>query len=195
MEDRSFGPRGAAFALIAGGLLTVVLFVPFTLAHGPTSYNEQRVVLGADMHRWGFALGTLPVAAIAYGLWVLRSRFAGPSRVAAGALTVTVAALGVSVLQDLLFRALGPPLALFVLAPGLALAAVTARGSCRLALAALAVVTWAGVGVALIPASTSDELGGYRIFGVLVYVMGGLLWTALGACALRHQKPRQPAPY
>ena len=49
------------FAIIVGGVAMSVLFVPFTVAHGPTSYNEERLVAGWSMHGWGLLLGTVPL--------------------------------------------------------------------------------------------------------------------------------------
>ena len=50
----------AATAMVVGGIIAGAAFVPFTIAHGPTSYNLEREVLGWDMHDWGFLMGTIP---------------------------------------------------------------------------------------------------------------------------------------
>ena len=76
--------RGAAAALVIGGLLMALFFVPFTITHGPTSFNEERTLLGLDMHSWGLFLGVAPNVAIAAGFWTLRRRVAGSSRIAVG---------------------------------------------------------------------------------------------------------------
>jgi hypothetical protein len=41
------------------------LFVPFTRAHGPTSYNEEREILTWDMRAWGFVQFVLAPVTIA----------------------------------------------------------------------------------------------------------------------------------
>ena len=38
-----------------------------------------------------------------------------------------------------------------------------------------------GVALALLAQAASGALGGYRLFGILVYGVGGLLWASLGA--------------
>ena len=51
VADRPTGPRTwiAAAVVAIGGVAMTALFVPFTLAHGPTSYNEEREIVGWDM--------------------------------------------------------------------------------------------------------------------------------------------------
>ena len=59
--------------IAAGGVLMTLLFIPFTLAHGPTSFNEEKVVLGLDMLGWGFAMGVVPnmlMTGLAGCLWI-----------------------------------------------------------------------------------------------------------------------------
>ena len=58
--------------MVVGGILSSGVFVPFTIAHGPTSYNLEREILGWDMHNWGFLMGTLPPLLVGAGLWSLR---------------------------------------------------------------------------------------------------------------------------
>jgi hypothetical protein len=79
--------------MTVGGLTMVLLWIPFTLAHGPTSYNEERVVAGMDMHGWGFLLGVVPNLAIAAGLVVVRAALSEGRRGSARALWVVVGAL------------------------------------------------------------------------------------------------------
>ena len=104
--------RGAASALMVGGLLITLLFVPFTITHGPTSFNEERTLLRLDMHWWGLLLGVAPNVLIAAGFWTLRRRVAGSSRLAVSACMTICAVLGLSAIGDLAFRALGPPFGL-----------------------------------------------------------------------------------
>jgi hypothetical protein len=48
MEHRQL----AAAAILVGGVFEMVTFIPFTIAHGPTSYDLKRDVLGWDMQGW-----------------------------------------------------------------------------------------------------------------------------------------------
>jgi hypothetical protein len=183
--------RDAAWAIVAGGLLMTALFVPFTLAHGPTSVNEEHQVLGADMHRWGLFLGVLPCALISGGVWKLRRTIAADRRGAYAATTVTYVALALSAAADLAFGALGPPFAVLVLAPALLVAGLAPQrsragdGPTRWVLCLLGVVLTGAVVFALVPMETSDGFGGFRIFGLLAYALAGLLWAALGLVLLR----------
>jgi hypothetical protein len=172
--------------MVAGGLLMTALFVPFTLTHGPTSFNEERRLLGHDMLFWGLLLGVVPNVFLGVGFWRLRDRAAGVRRVTRTAITAMVGALVVSAAMDLGFRGLGAPFMLFVLAPAAAVGAATLapRGPeqrrVRRVLGVLAAVLLAGLAVALVPIETSDAFGGYRIFGLLVYAAAGLIWAWLG---------------
>lgn len=178
--------RGAASALVVGGLLMTLLFVPFTITHGPTSFNAERTLLRLDMHWWGLLLGVAPNVLIAAGFWTMRRRVAGSSRLAVAACTTMCAVLGLSAIADLAFRALGPPFGLFVLTPAAVVACVSAapRGSvnarARVLIGVLAAALTTGLILALIPAQTSDSFSGYRVFGVLVYATAGIAWALLG---------------
>lgn len=193
--ERSWMVRVGPVAIILGGLSMAAIFVPFTLAHGPTSYNEERDILGWDMHAWGFLLGVLPNVLIAGGLWRLRERIAGGRRSATLILAVGCAGLLLDALMNLAFRALGAPFVLFLLVPvtiALAIlipATTPARVRTRVAVAALGMVLATGLAVALIPQETSDSFGGFRIFGTVVYGLGGLLWALLGLSLRRRQRP------
>lgn len=179
--------RAAVVAVVIGGLMMTALFVPFTLAHGPTSFNEERLVLGFDMHRWGLLLGVLPNLLIGAGLWRLRKRITAGRREPSTALVILCCALMLDGLLNLGLGSLGAPFVLFILAPTiLALAAVAPAGGLgrvrlRVLLAALGVSLAVGVALALLAQATSDAFGGYRVFGILVYGVGGLLWASLGA--------------
>lgn len=163
-----------------------LLFVPFTITHGPTSFNEERILLGLDMLWWGLLLGVAPNALIAAGLWTMRRRVAGSSRLALVACSTICAVLVLSAVADLAFRALGPPFGLFVLAPAAVVACVSAapRGAvnarARVLIGVLAMVLTTGLILVLLPAQISDSFSGYRIFGVLVYATAGIAWAILG---------------
>lgn len=81
----------AATAIMAGGLVEAAAFIPFTIAHGPTSYNLGNEVLGWDMHRWGFIMGSIPQLLVGTGLWPLRGLVAGGRRIAIAALSPSCA--------------------------------------------------------------------------------------------------------
>jgi hypothetical protein len=162
--------------------MMTLLFIPFTLTHGPTSINEEHVILGLDMHAWGFALGVVPNLLIAGGLWRCRDWLAGDRRSARIALTVICVALLASAAMDLAFRALGPPFSLFILAPASTAAALTLplpTGG-RLLIGALAMCLWVGLVMSLIPLEIQDGFNGYRITGTVMYGAVGLLWAAFG---------------
>jgi hypothetical protein len=165
-----------------GGVLMTLLFIPFTLAHGPTSINEEHVILGLDMHGWGFAMGVVPNVLIAAGLWLCRDWLAQERRAARIALTVICVALLASAAMDLAFRALGPPLSLFILAPATTVAALTLPPSitARVLMAGLSLCLWGGLVLSLIPLEIQDGFNGYRITGTVMYGAVGLLWAALG---------------
>ncbi len=181
--------------MIIGGLVAVVTFIPFTNAHGPTSFNVEREVLGWDMHRWGSVMGTVPQALVGLGVWRLRDQLAGGRRIASRALTVMCVAMFLFAAMNLVMRAIGPPLDLFLVAPAGIVAATTtaARGATRGLLVALAGSYAASLVLALVPLETSDSFGGYRIFGLIAYAGVGALWAALGAVLLRHPQARPVA--
>jgi hypothetical protein len=179
------GRRWAPGALVVGGLLSAALHVPFTITHGPTSFNREDSLWGLDMHGWGFLLGTIPSALLAVGLWLLRDRIASGSKSARIALTVVAVAFAADTVLNLAVRALGAPFALLVIGPALLVATAVTRGPVRLVVGALALVTCTGIGVTFIPQETQDHFGGYRIYGTLVHVVGGLLWSTLGLLLTR----------
>ncbi len=171
--------------MIVGGTLASAVFVPFTIAHGPTSYNLGHTVLGWDMRNWGFLMGTIPPLLVGAALWSFRELVDGERRAAFRALTVMCVAMFLFAAMNAAFRAIGPPFDLFLLAPASAVAALTARaGPIRVALGLLAAAYCAALALALIPSETSDSLGGFRIFGVIAYASVGLLWAAFGVSML-----------
>ena len=101
-------------------------------------------------------------------------------------LAIECVAMLLDALTNLAFGALGAPFVLFILAPAtLALAAITpVRGAVgvrfRVLLAAIGIILAASVALALISNEAADSFGGYRIFGIAVYVLVGVLWSLLG---------------
>lgn len=188
--------RSEPAALIAGGIAAAVLFVPFTLTHGPTSYNLEREVLGWDMHRWGLLMGTIPEVLIGVGLWRLRGLLAGARRVTAGALAVVCATMFLFAAMNLALGGIGPPFDLFLLVPATAVAAATTarHGATRAMLVLLAATYCAALAIALVPQQVSDAVDGYRIFGLVVNVGVGVLWAVLGMyIILTTRSPRAAA--
>lgn len=173
--------RAAAAAVGLGGVAMVSLWVPFTLTHGPTSYNEERVLGGMTMIGWGLLLGVVPNVLVAAGLVAARGRLTG-RRGSTLALGVVVTALVGSALLDLALGGLGPPFSIFLLAPAtLALAALTRERGVRLAWAFLAMAYVVALGLTLVKQETSDGLNGYRIYGLAAHVAVGLGWLVLAA--------------
>ena len=91
--------RPAALGMVLGGLLMTVLYVPFTIAHGPTSFNLDNEVLGADMLLWGFLLGVLPCLLLGPALWRLRDAAAGARPITRTAWTIVACLLLLSAAQ------------------------------------------------------------------------------------------------
>lgn len=184
----------AATAMVVGGIIAGAAFAPFTIAHGPTSYNLEHEVLGWDMHNWGFLMGTVPPLLVGAGLWSFRALVAGGRRSAFRALTVMCVAMFLFAAMNLAYRAMGPPLDLFLLAPTGVVAALTTprRGPIRVVLGLLAIAYCAALAMVMIPLETSDSFGGFRIFGVIDYAGVGVLWAAFGATLLVTDRPRPP---
>lgn len=185
-------PTAAATAIVVGGVVAAVTFLPFTLAHGPTSYNLEREVLGWDMHRWGWLMGTIPELLVAVGLWRLRELVAGERRATVGALGVMCAAMVLFAAMNGVLGAIGPPLDLLLLAPASVLAALTTprRGPTRAMLVALAAAYCAALAVGVIPPETSDRFDGARVFGLIAFVGVGALWATFGAVLMREGQTR-----
>jgi hypothetical protein len=178
--------------LIAGGLVAVPLWLVFTVVHGPTSFNENNVTLGLDMHAWGLLLGVIPNALVAAGLWLGRSALLADgghaARIGFGLLLLAVV---VSAAHELVSRALGPPILLpFIAAGAVVLALAPRHGTApgqriRAALLGLGLLLGVAFVWALTPLDTFDRVGGYRIYGVMAHLLGGLGWALLGYLVTR----------
>lgn len=89
-----------------GGVLLVAGWIPFTIAHGPTTVNENREVLGLSPDAWNRLL-SVPLVFVAVGLMAIHSR----QRLLAGWLGKTgyaVSLVGL-VLWAVSYFTLGPP--------------------------------------------------------------------------------------
>jgi hypothetical protein len=188
--------RAGGTLLILGGLAAVPLWLVFTNVHGPTSFNENHVTLGLDMHAWGLLLGVIPNVLVAAGLWLARPVLVlggGPlTRLGYGLVLAGVLA---SAVLDLLWRALGPPLLMPLIAAGLLTLALAPRrdgGSMtpiRGTLLFLGVLLAVAFLWALTPLDVFDSVGGYRIYGAMAHLAAGLAWAVVGLLVLR----RDPA--
>jgi len=183
----------AATSIVVGGILAGAAFAPFTIAHGPTSYNLEHEVLGWDMHRWGFLIGTIPPLLVGAGLWSLRALVAGGRRPAFHALTVMCVAMFLFAAMNVAFRAMGPPFDLFLLAPATVVAALTGAGKrpIRAVLGLIAAAYCAALVIAMIPPETSDRFGGFRIFGGVAYAGVGVLWAIFGVLLMAGRDGRR----
>jgi hypothetical protein len=191
-ERRLREERIGGVLLVAGGIVAVPLWLVFTSVHGPTSFNENNITLGLDMHAWGLMLGVIPNALVAAGLWLSRPMLLrGGGRAARIGFGLLLLALLVSAGLDLLFRALGPPLLLPFVAAGLLLLALAPReapgvdSAIRTTLLALGLLLTIAFGWGLVPLETSDSVGGYRIYGFLAHLLAGLGWALLGLVIIR----------
>jgi hypothetical protein len=200
MGDGSRAERAGGVLLIAGGLVAVPLWLVFTSVHGPTSFNENRVTLGLDMHAWGMLLGVIPNALVAGGLWLVRDALqARGGRAARVGYGLALGGLLVSALLDLAFQALGPPLMLPFIAAGLLLLAVAGRDAggldpmVQIVVLGLGLLLAVAFAWALVPLETSDSVGGYRIFGFMAHLLAGLGWALLGLVILRRHAVPAPA--
>jgi hypothetical protein len=197
--DRPRAERVGGLLIMAGGLVAIPPWLVFTSVHGPTSFNENNVTLGLDMHAWGLVLGVIPNALVAGGLWLSRPVvLRGGGRAARIGLGLLLLALLVSAGLDLLARALGPPIFLPFIAAGLLVLASAPRkapgmdGAIRTALLGLGLLLAVAFAWALVPLETSDSVGGYRIFGFMAHLLAGLGWALLGLAIIRRHPDVAP---
>lgn len=179
--------RQGAWLLVAGGLIAVPLWLVFTSVHGPTSFNENNVTLGLDMHAWGLLLGVIPNVLVAGGLWLGRSDLLrGGGRGARFGFGLLLLALLVSAGLDLLSRSLGPPVFLPFIAAGLIVLALAPRDGpgpakeIRATLLLLGLLLALAFAWALMPLETFDRVGGYRTYGLIAHLLAGIGWAFLG---------------
>ncbi len=194
------GFRRAAASVVVSGVLMAVLYVPFTITHGPTSIDRGREILSADMHVWGCLLGVLPCTGLGLGLWRLRGLAAGARTLTRMAWTTTAVLLVLSAAQDLAFRALGPPFLYFLMVPALLVAAATHQPRAlgdppvRLVTALLSLVLLGGLAAMLFLQKSEDGFGSYRMATFLLYGAGGLAWAVLGVALARVVADRELTP-
>ena len=179
--------RWPSLALIAGGGLMVGLWLIFTNVHGPTSYNLDRPFLGRGMHFWGMLLGGPPNLLVVAALLGVAPRLTqGASRRSRVGLGLAVFGLAVAGALDLIVGAINAPFFIPVVGVGLLLLALGRNASPALPRAAIAALIVIGVlelaasAWALAPLELSDQVAGYRWYGLMAHVGTGLGWVALG---------------
>lgn len=196
-------PRWAAWCLVASGVAAAAIWVVFTQSHGPTSYNENRIVVGGDMYFWGWLLGTIPNALLVAGLLGLRPMlFHGAGGIARTGYVLALLGLAVAGAVDLVGRALGPPLLLPVQALGLVLLGagparhgeLRPRADVRVVIGVIGALLFVAFGFALIPLDVVDAIGGYRIYGAIAHVATGVGWVVAGLLCLRSTAPAAQEP-
>lgn len=138
------------------------------------------------MHGWGLLLGSVYPLLFGAGLWPLRRHLAGGRRTSLWSLTVVCVTFFLLVLLTVLGGSLGPPYDIIILAPATVVAAITTprRGAMRAILIAIAASYIAAIAVGSIPGQAGDDIGSFRIFGVLGYAVPGALWATLGGAVL-----------
>lgn len=194
--------RGASLAFIAGGLLMAIFWIIYTGVHGPTSYDETRAVLGRSTLFWSLWLSVPPSLLVALGLALLYTRFfshaPGLARVGYG---LTMLSLVIPAAVDLfVWGGLGPPLLLPALSIGLILMGHRNNQNpsvlkqqryllMRMGLLLLAAFAWA-----LVPLEISDQVDGYRLFGLVAHLLPGIGWILLGLSFWKTPTPIVSAP-
>ncbi len=184
----------ASLFLIVGGALKVPLWFLFISLHGPTSVNEGGRFLGGDPLIWGAVMSAVPSLLVAAGLIGHAPRL-GAGRARRVGLVLALAALIVPAVVDLVSRALWPPLLVPVLAAGALVLGVTGRREPRLpalsstaflAIGALLAATFAFA--LLTPMVVFDQIGGYRLQGIVEHVLVGLGWVLVGVGLVRGRR-------
>lgn len=174
--------------MVAGGLLMAVLWLVFTRVHGPTSFNQDEVVLGGSMNFWGSMLGGPPNLLVAFGLMLLYPRVVKSTNLLTRVgYALTLVGLIVPAGMDLLiWGALGPPFFVPVVGIGLVLLASGNWHHAKVHRQSLSLLMLLGVfqliafGLALVPLGVSDQIGGYRLYGLFAHFATGIGWVMLG---------------
>jgi hypothetical protein len=180
--------RWASLAFVAGGLLMAVLWLIYTSVHGPTSFDQTRAVLGRSTLFWSLLLSVPPSLLVALGLIVLYPRLASRARrVPRIGYALTLIALVVPAGLDLfVWGGLGPPFFVPVVGIGLILLALGNWHNPQLQRQSLYLLMLIGVfqeiafASAMIPLEVSDQIGGYRMYGLFAHFLTGIGWGALG---------------
>ncbi|HEX4745823.1 MAG TPA: hypothetical protein VFU99_02975 [Gaiellaceae bacterium] len=187
-DDRSPAPVWAALAMIAGGLVQVGLWPIFTRLHGPTSFNEDKELLGGEAQLWGALMEGPSSLLIAAGLAGAYSLLVAPAgRAGRIGFWMALAGLVIPAVFSLAIRETVPPLLTPVLGTGLVVMAYSSRGVAtmsvlqRFLLAALGTTQlFAFLWTLAVRPDLMDRIDGYRIYGVVANVLFGVGWIVLG---------------
>ena len=181
-------PPWPNLVIIAGGLLMVALWPIYTTLHGPTSFNQNGAWLGQQPEFWGAMMEAPASLLIALGLFGHYALLAGGAgRLARIGFGLIMIGLILPALVDLALLAIVPPLLSPLVAIGLFLLAVSHQK--KPAFPKLGQLALWGMGgllllsflwALLMPMDVSDQLGGYRIFGVMANLLFGAGWIVLG---------------
>jgi hypothetical protein len=165
----------------------IILWTIFTIVHGPTSFDRKGLVLGHSTFFWGSLLGGVPNFLLVFGLLGMRQVLLGRTDTLSKAgLFFTLLGLLIPATVDLIAGSLGPPLFVPAVGTGLLLIALShwrnpGLGKRRVYLlfimGVLQLIAFASV---LIPGHFFDQMYGYRIQGVLAYVLMGIGGISLG---------------
>jgi hypothetical protein len=187
--------RWASLAFVTGGLLMAALWMIYTHVHGPTSVDQTRILLGRSTLFWSILLSVPPSLLVAAGLIILYPRLVSSAKpMARIGYALTMIGLVVPAGLDLfVWGALGPPFFVPLLGLGLILLAVGSWHNPRLQRLDLYLLMLIGVfqalafALALMPQEISDQVGGYRIYGLFAHFLTGIGWAALGLSFWRAQ--------
>ena len=174
--------------MIGGGALNMGLWPIYTSLHGPTSVDEQGVLLGRGTEFWGSMMeapsGLLITLGLA-GAYPLLTGHAG--RMARVGFVLAMIGAVIPALFDLAILAVVPPLLAPVFGVGLILIAVANRASSSLTrfsrrvLVALGIVLlFSFLWTLLVRPAVMDQIDGYRIYGVVANVLFGVGWILFG---------------
>jgi hypothetical protein len=118
--------RWASLAFVTGGLLMAALWIIYTHVHGPTSFDQTRILLGRSTLFGSILLSVPPSLLVAAGLTILYPRLvSGAKLMARVGYALTMVGLVVPAGLDLfVWGALGPPFFVPILGLGLILLAI-----------------------------------------------------------------------
>lgn len=180
---------------VIAGLLMIILWVIFTTVHGPTSFDRKGEMLGRSTFFWGSMLSGVPNLLLVLGLFGARGYLgATANRLSKAGFIVTIFGLFVPAAADLAAGSMGPPLLVPLVGLGLFLLAVANRNISERGiptmniLAALGSLQLIASGWGFLPRALSNQIFGYRVYGVLAYLLFGAGWMLLGDRIIRTQK-------
>lgn len=166
----------------------MILWIIFTIVHGPTSFDRKGSVFGLSTFFWGSVLGGVPNLLIVLGLVGSSGRLVGNT---GGLSTIgfilTLLGLLIPAVIDLIAGSLGPPLFLPLVGTGLVLMAVANWSDSQIGkwpkqlLLSLGVVELIAFAWVFLPRNLSDQIYGFRIYGVFAYLLFGTGWMLLGS--------------